>query len=156
TAVQDTSEHPLTAMFGSSFSTAATSLLSITVTPANPTIGLGKTVQLTATGSFDDGTVSDLSSVAVWTVGATARGSVTSSGLATSLATGPNTVTATVGVAAGSTTVSGAGPTHARKQDMTATRLLDGRVLIVGGLDGTSPTATTELFDPATGRFTAA
>jgi hypothetical protein len=35
----------------------------------------------------------------------------------------------------------------------SATRLLDGRILIVGGDHGTDPLATAELYDPATGTF---
>jgi N-acetylneuraminic acid mutarotase len=36
----------------------------------------------------------------------------------------------------------------------TATRLIDGRILIAGGLDGTGTTNTAEIYDPRTGRFT--
>src|SRR6266436_944739 len=37
----------------------------------------------------------------------------------------------------------------------TATRLLNGKVLIVGGIGGSSAETTAELFDPATGKFSA-
>jgi len=37
----------------------------------------------------------------------------------------------------------------------TATRLRDGRVLVAGGRDLTTPTNTAEIYDPQTGRFTA-
>ena len=36
----------------------------------------------------------------------------------------------------------------------TATRLSDGKVLVVGGFDGSAPVRTAELYDPATGLFT--
>jgi hypothetical protein len=36
----------------------------------------------------------------------------------------------------------------------TATRVRDGRVLVVGGVDGSANLATAEIYDPATGRFT--
>jgi hypothetical protein len=36
----------------------------------------------------------------------------------------------------------------------TATRLLNGKVILVGGTDGSQVLATAEIFDPATNKFT--
>ncbi len=42
-------------------------LTSIVVTPTGPSIAKGTTVQLTATGTFSDGTTQDLTGSASWT-----------------------------------------------------------------------------------------
>jgi uncharacterized protein YjdB len=69
-------------------------LVSITVTPANPTVAKTFKVQLTATGTFSDGTTQVLTGVA-WTSSNTAIATVNASGLATGKAAGTATITAT-------------------------------------------------------------
>ena len=69
---------------------ALATLQSIAITPSPATVGLGQSMQLTARGSYSDGSVSDLTAVASWsssdpsTVGVSATGSV--SGVATGIA----------------------------------------------------------------------
>ena len=79
------------------------SLVSITVNPSNPSIALGTTQPFTATGTFSDGSTSDLTASATWGSGNAAVASVNSSALATSLAPGTATVTSTVGDISGAT-----------------------------------------------------
>lgn len=94
----------------------APSLTSITVTPANPSISVGKTQQFTATGHFSDGTSRDLTNFVIWdslntrvaVIGPTAPGVVpviTTPGLAQALATGTATINATTVGIMGSTTL---------------------------------------------------
>ena len=82
-------------------------LTSITVTPDSPNLQVGQTLQLTATGNFNDGTQGSVSNVA-WT-GGNSQVSVSSTGLIKGLAntgtSGGVTITATSGTASGSTTV---------------------------------------------------
>jgi hypothetical protein len=51
---------------------------------------------------------------------------------------------------------SATGSMTARRRMPSATLLLDGRVLIAGGFDGSSPLSSTELYDPTTGTFRSA
>ena len=46
------------------------------------------------------------------------------------------------------------GSLHQARQDLTATRLLDGKVLAAGGANGTASLASAEIFDPARGTWT--
>jgi hypothetical protein len=46
--------------------TAARSLVSIAVTPVNPSVAISNSVQLKATGTFNDGSTADLTSTANW------------------------------------------------------------------------------------------
>jgi trimeric autotransporter adhesin len=79
------------------------SLLSINVSPANPSINVGTQQQFTATGSFSDGTSQDISNVAKWTSSPSTVASITSaSGLATGRNSGTTTITATFTAASGS------------------------------------------------------
>ncbi|MEZ4358589.1 MAG: Ig-like domain-containing protein [Kofleriaceae bacterium] len=84
--------------------TAAT-LQSIAVTPANPSVTLGTTQQLTATGTLTNGTTQDLTSMATWTSSVTAVVTVSTTGLVTAVGSGTSTVTASMGAISGQTTV---------------------------------------------------
>lgn len=80
---------------------SAASLASITVTPAAPSIALGQTQQLAATGNYSDGTTQDLTAFATWApIG---DFSTTVPGLFTGTATAA--ITATWGPTTGGVTV---------------------------------------------------
>src|SRR5215469_5657711 len=81
-------------------------LNSITVTPSNPSLQVGQTMQLIATGNFSDGSTGSVSNVS-WTSGDATHVTVSSSGLIKGIAntTTGVTITATSGTASGSTTV---------------------------------------------------
>ncbi len=82
-------------------------LVSIAVTPTNPSIAVGTSQQFTATGTFSDNTTQDLTAAVTWTsaaaVTATISNAAGSNGVATSVAPGSTTVTATMGSVSGST-----------------------------------------------------
>jgi Big-like domain-containing protein/putative pyrroloquinoline-quinone binding quinoprotein len=83
-------------------STAAT-LLSIAVTPSNPSIVNGTTVQLKATGTYSDSSTHDLTTLVIWSSSDNTKATVSSTGLVTAIATGSTTLTATSGNISGST-----------------------------------------------------
>ena len=81
-------------------------LESLTVTPTDPSIAEGSTLQFTATGTYSDGSTQNLTSVVTWSA---TSGSVSSAGLFTAPATATSvvvTATSTAnGTVTGSTTV---------------------------------------------------
>ena len=82
----------------------APSLLSIAVTPATASVAAGYTEQFTATGTYSNGTTANLTNTAIWSSSATAVATVIgTSGLATGVAQGKASITATVGTINGST-----------------------------------------------------
>ncbi len=88
---------------GSSSNSTAATLLSIAVTPSNPSIVNGTTVQLTATGAFSDGSTRDLTTQVIWSSSDDTRATVSSAGLVTAIATGSTTLAAASGNISGST-----------------------------------------------------
>jgi trimeric autotransporter adhesin len=81
-------------------------LASISVTPTNATIGIGVNKTFTATGTFSDGTVSDVSSEATWASSAPAVAGIDgATHTGTSLSAGDTTISASVGMISGSTTL---------------------------------------------------
>ncbi len=80
--------------------TAAT-LVSISVTPASPSIALGTTQQFVATGSYSDGSTQNLTTQATWNSDTPATATISSTsgsqGLATSVATGSTHISAMFG-----------------------------------------------------------
>jgi urocanate hydratase len=84
-------------------------LVSIAVTPTNPSIAKGTQEQFVATGFFDDATTQDVSDSATWAstkpLVATVSSAADSSGLASGLAVGTTTISATIGTISGSTTL---------------------------------------------------
>ena len=78
-------------------------LQSIVVSPSGPTIALGQSVQLTATGNYSDGSARDLSTQATWTSDANSVGVVSVTGVVSAVAMGSAKVTATLGAVSGGT-----------------------------------------------------
>lgn len=86
-------------------------LQSITVAPDNPTVTVGKTKQLTATGSYSDGSTQDLTAQVSWQSSDPAKATVSTTGLVSGLSYGSTTVKATLGSISGSTLVNVFQPT---------------------------------------------
>jgi hypothetical protein len=82
------------------------SLVSIAVTPGNPTIAKGLTQAFTATGTYSDASTQNLTASVTWGSTATAVATIDATGLATAVGTGTTTISATLGAVSGSTTLS--------------------------------------------------
>ena len=65
------------------FTAAAATLKSIAVTPANPTEPISSSLQFTATGSFSDGSMKDITSTVAWASSNSEAATISASGLAT-------------------------------------------------------------------------
>ncbi|WP_219644522.1 S-layer family protein, partial [Cohnella sp. CFH 77786] len=84
----------------------------IEVTPATATVNIGETQQYTATAHYTDGSTSDISNVATWTLADPTKATINTSGLATGSAAGTTGVTATWGGKSGNASLTvNAGPT---------------------------------------------
>lgn len=86
-------------------SSQTVSLTSITVTPATPTVTVGRNQQFTATGNFSNNTTDNLTTSVVWRSSDGAIATINAAGLATATAPGNATISATSGTITGSTTV---------------------------------------------------
>lgn len=80
-------------------------LVSLTVTPANPAIKVGTSAQLIATGSYSDGSSRTVSSAVTWTSGTTAVATVTPDGIVSAATVGTSLITVTSNGVSASTTV---------------------------------------------------
>jgi uncharacterized protein YjdB len=92
---------------------APKNLVSIAVTPVNPSIAKGSKQQFTATGTYSDGSTQDLSSTATWSSSNASVATISGTGLATGVGAGTSTIQAASGSVSSSTslTVTGAVPT---------------------------------------------
>jgi uncharacterized protein YjdB len=81
-------------------SVTSATLQSITVTPASGAISVGGTVNYTATGSYSDATVQNITALVVWASSANGTATISNApgtnGLATGVAQGMVTITATL------------------------------------------------------------
>jgi hypothetical protein len=84
---------------------SAAALVSIAVTPANPSVALGLTQQFTATGTFTDGSTQNLTNSVKWTTLNTTVTTISPTGLALGLVTGSATIQAASGSITGTTTL---------------------------------------------------
>jgi uncharacterized protein YjdB len=89
--------------------TPAVSLDSIAVTPTNPSVPKGETEQFDAVGTYSDGSTKDLTSQVTWASAtasvATISNASGSQGLATAVATGTSTISASLDGITGSTSL---------------------------------------------------
>jgi hypothetical protein len=90
-----------------SLTVSAHALLSIVVTPVDPSVSAGSKLQFTATANYDDGTSQDISKSVHWSTSsanlATINSGQNGGGLATAKAPGSVTVTAALNGVSGST-----------------------------------------------------
>jgi hypothetical protein len=84
-------------------------LVSMAITPANPSVATGSQQQFTATGSFNDGTTQDITLTTHWSSSsagvATIANAPSVAGLATTKATGTTTIGGNSGGVTASTTM---------------------------------------------------
>ena len=83
--------------------TSAPALVSIAVTPANPSVVLGNGQQFTATGTYSNGSTQNLTSTATWSSSTPGVATMNTTGMATSVSAGSTTITAALGSINGST-----------------------------------------------------
>jgi uncharacterized protein YjdB len=86
------------------------SLSSIAITPANPSFYRGLTQQFTATGTYSDGTQSDLTSAVNWSSSSTIVATISAVGLASPNAIGTSTISATLGAVSANTSLTVTAP----------------------------------------------
>jgi hypothetical protein len=131
--------------------------ISISLTPENPGIFPGQTVQFTATGHFSSGKPENLAAWVTWSSSAPGVATINAAGLASIVGEGQTTIKAALGAINGSTTLSALSFVHTgsmtnARASHTATLLNNDLVLMAGG--SFPPIASAELYNPATGTFT--
>jgi trimeric autotransporter adhesin len=93
-----------------SLTVTSATLVSIAVTPVNPSIANGLSTQLTATGTYTDNSTQNLTTAVAWTSSAPAVASVGnasgSQGIAMAMTPGSTTIAAAIGAISGSTVLS--------------------------------------------------
>jgi len=88
-------------------------LTSITISPANFSLAINTTQQLTAIGNYGDGSSRDLTALVTWSSSTIANATVSAAGLVDGVAVGSTTITATLGSVSNSTSVTVSAPTIA-------------------------------------------
>jgi hypothetical protein len=81
------------------------SLVSIAVAPTNPSLAAGFTGQLTASGTYSDGSIQELTSSVTWLSSSPTTAAVSGSGLVTASTKGSTAITASFDWVTGSVTV---------------------------------------------------
>jgi Big-like domain-containing protein len=84
-------------------------IVTITVAPTDPAVAKGQQQAFTATGHYSDGSAKDVTATAYWSSTPGAVATVTQGGLASGVQAGTATITASLGGASGSTTLTVAG-----------------------------------------------
>jgi hypothetical protein len=149
-------------------SVPAVSLKSIAITPTPFTTGVGIARQMTATGTYSDGSTANLTSLATWSTGSPAIATVTG-GSVSGVAAGSTTVTAAIGAVSVNATLTvtshtwnTAGSMQSGRSSATATLLPGGSILVAGGYvydtvaQSGGVTASSEIYDPVADKWSSA
>ena len=94
----------------SSSASVTVGLAAVTVTPVNPSVPLGTSLQLSATGTYSDGSTSNITSLASWSTANSSVATVNAQGSVSAAALGGTVISATLGSFIGSTTISVTAP----------------------------------------------
>ena len=137
-------------------------LVSISVSPGAASVAVGINQQFIATGMYADGSTQNLTSSVTWTSSSNTVSTISATGLATSLANGTATISASSGSVTGSATLTVETATLAlntSRYQHNATLLNNGSVLLAGGVNCPSSGSCTylnsaELYNPNSGTIT--
>ena len=88
-----------------STSVSVGALVSLSIQPSNPYVGVESTIQFTATGTFSDGSTNNLTNSVTWSSSNAAVVSILNGGVAEGLATGSATITASISGTSATTSV---------------------------------------------------
>lgn len=80
-------------------------LMSLTVTPPTPSIATGMTLQMTATGTYEDGTTKTITGSATWSTSDATVATVNNTGVVAGVSAGSASISASSGAVSGSTNV---------------------------------------------------
>ena len=138
-------------------------LISISVTPNPLLTGVGISRTVTANGEYSDGSTATLGGSVTWSSQSPSIASVTG-GLVTGVSIGSTTITASVGSVTASVPADVTSDVWVPAASIpnavaghTATLLMDGRVLVIGGHNAMGDAvAAAQLYDPASDSWTAA
>lgn len=119
-------------------------LVSLSITPAAPTLVVGLTQQLAAIGTYADNSTKDLSSAVVWSSETSTVATIDATGLLTSLGVGTSKITATLGTVTASTSV-----TVTKVPEVVSIAVTPGNPIIAIGLTQAF-TATATMTDDTT------
>jgi hypothetical protein len=86
------------------------SLVSVAVTPGNPSVAKGLTVAFTATGTYSDNSTQNLTGTVTWSSSNPAAATITTGGVATGAGVGTSTIQAALGAVSGSTVLTVTAP----------------------------------------------
>jgi plastocyanin len=100
----------LSGVSGNTTLTVNATLTSIAVAAAELSVLVGTPVQFTATGTYSDASTQDLTEQATWASSDTNVATIDALGVATTLATGPTIISATVGIIVGDATLTVSSP----------------------------------------------
>jgi hypothetical protein len=114
----------------------AKALVSINVSPANPTLAIGISQQFDAVGTYNDGSTGDVTSTVTWSSSVPSVATVASSGIVTSIAQGTTSITATEAVQ-GSTSLT---VPSATGNIVLINDLTDSRIFTMANSDGSTMT----------------
>jgi len=142
---------------------AIKTITSLSVSPANQTLPVYSVQRFAAIATNSDQTTEDISASVSWSSSATSVGTISSSGIFTTVAQGQTTIQATFGSLNGSTTLTIQGRSFLpvgsfiqARQAHTATLLPDGTVLLAGGYGGYAGSgsydvlSSAEIYNPTT------
>jgi hypothetical protein len=90
-----------------SLTVSSKTITSITISPANPSISLsaGLPQQFTATATFSDGSIGNVTTTSVWSSSSTSVATISAAGLATPVSIGSTTIGASAGGVAATTSL---------------------------------------------------
>jgi O-glycosyl hydrolase len=118
---------------------AVATLTSLAVTPANPTMVARGTQQLTATGTYSDGSTQNVTSQATWSSSKTTVATVSATGVATAVSAGSTVISAALAGVTGSGTLA----VQALPITITTTSLAAGTVSVACSATLTASGGTT-------------